>query len=94
MNNGDWWFHWDNAHLHTVAMVTNMMEATQFKIIENPPYLPDLAPVADQTLTQESLKMEWEEGCVNPLSDGFPRWSGKRAVRTLSAMDFIIAFWR
>jgi hypothetical protein len=71
MEDRDWWFHWDNAHLHTVAMVTNMMETRQFTIIEKPSYLPDLAPVADQTLTQETLKMEWEEGCENPLSDGF-----------------------
>jgi hypothetical protein len=34
---GDWWFHWDNAPVHTTAMVTDWMAARQFKVIEHPP---------------------------------------------------------
>ncbi len=41
---GDWWFHWDNAPVHTAAMVTDWMAARQFKVIEHLPYSPDLTP--------------------------------------------------
>jgi histone-lysine N-methyltransferase SETMAR len=41
---GDWCFHEDNAPVHTAAMVTDWMAARQFKVIEHPPYSPDLAP--------------------------------------------------
>jgi histone-lysine N-methyltransferase SETMAR len=41
---GDWWFHWDNAPVHTAAMVKDWMAARQFKVIEHPPNSPDLAP--------------------------------------------------
>jgi hypothetical protein len=27
---GDLWFHWDNAPLHTAAMITDWMRARQF----------------------------------------------------------------
>ncbi len=40
----DWWFHWDNEPVHTAAMVKDWMAARQFKVIEHPPYSPDLAP--------------------------------------------------
>jgi hypothetical protein len=26
----EWWFHWDNASVHTAAMVTDWMAAMQF----------------------------------------------------------------
>ncbi len=41
---GDWLFHWDNAPVHTAAKVTDFMEARGIKLIEHPPYSPDLAP--------------------------------------------------
>ncbi len=44
MTAGTWWFHWDNAPVHTAPVVTNWMAARQFQIIEHPPYSPDLAP--------------------------------------------------
>jgi histone-lysine N-methyltransferase SETMAR len=89
MTAGTWWFHWDNAPVHTATVVTNWMEASWFQIIEHLPYLPDMAPadfflfpsvkreLAGKTLTQEILKKEWEG-----------------AMRTLSAADFAKAFWR
>jgi hypothetical protein len=70
MTAGTWWFHWDNAPVHTAAVVTNWMAARQFQIIEHPPYLPDLAladfflfpsvkrELASKTLTEETLKKE------------------------------------
>jgi hypothetical protein len=33
----DWWFHWDNAPVHTTTMVKDWMAARQFKVIEHPP---------------------------------------------------------
>jgi histone-lysine N-methyltransferase SETMAR len=86
---GTWWFHWDNAPVHTAAVLTNWMTARRFQVIEHPPYSPDLAPadfflfpsvkreLAGKTLTQENLKKEWEG-----------------AVRTLSVADFTTAFKR
>ncbi len=86
---GDWWFHWDNAPLHTAAMVKDWMAARQFKVIEHPPYSPDLAPadfflfpkvkreLAGLTLTKETFKKEWEG-----------------AAKTLKAADFAMAFRR
>jgi hypothetical protein len=65
--------------IHTTAVVTNWMAARRFRIIEHPPYSLDLAPadfflfssmkreLAGKTLTQETLKKEWE-GAVITLS--------------------------
>jgi histone-lysine N-methyltransferase SETMAR len=89
MTAGTWWFHWDNALVHTASMVTNWMAARQFQIIDHPPYSPDLAPanfflfpsvkreLAGKTVTQGTLKKVLEG-----------------AVRTLSAADFAKAFRR
>jgi histone-lysine N-methyltransferase SETMAR len=86
---GDWWFHWDNAPVHTAAIVKDWMAARQFKVIEHPPYSPDLAPadfflfpkvkreLAGLTLTKETFKKEWEG-----------------AAKTLKAADFATAFRR
>jgi hypothetical protein len=69
---GDWWIHWDNAPVHTDATVKDWMAARQFKVIEHPPYSPDLAPadfflfpkvkreLAGLTLTKQTFKKEWE----------------------------------
>jgi histone-lysine N-methyltransferase SETMAR len=89
MTAGTWWFHWDNAPVHTAVVVTNWMAARQFQIIKHQLYSPDLAPadfflfpsvkreLAGKTLTQETLKKAWEG-----------------AVRTLWAADFATAFRR
>jgi hypothetical protein len=67
MTAGTWW---DNAPVHTTAVVTNWMAARQFQIIEHPPYSPDFASadfflfpsvkreLPGKTLTQETLKKE------------------------------------
>jgi histone-lysine N-methyltransferase SETMAR len=84
---GEWFLHWDNAPVHTAATVTDWLAARRVKLIEHPPYSPDLAPadfflfpkvkkeLAGLTLTRESFKNDWEG-----------------AVRTLSAADFAEAF--
>jgi hypothetical protein len=38
-----WWFHWNNALVHTITMVTDWMAARQFQVIKHPPCLPYLA---------------------------------------------------
>ncbi len=85
----DWWFHWDNAPVHTAAIVKDWMAARQLKVIEHPPYSPDLAPsdffllpkvkreLAGLTLTKETFKKEWEG-----------------AAKTLKAADVATAFRR
>jgi histone-lysine N-methyltransferase SETMAR len=84
---GDWLFHWDNAPVHTAAKVTDWMAARGIKLIEHPPYSPDLAPadyflfprvkreLVGLTLTQNSFKKAWEG-----------------AVRSLTVADFAEAF--
>jgi histone-lysine N-methyltransferase SETMAR len=70
MATGDWWFHWDKVPVHTAVMVKDLMAARQFKMIEHPPYSPDLAPanfflfpkvkreLAGLILTKETFKKE------------------------------------
>jgi histone-lysine N-methyltransferase SETMAR len=83
----NWWFYWDNAPVHTAAMVMDWMAARQFKVIEHPPYSPDLTPadfflfpkvkreLAGLSLTKETFKKEWEG-----------------ATKTLKVADFTTAF--
>ncbi len=42
---GGWWFHWDNAPVHTAAAVIDLMVARQIQVIQHhpAPYFPDLA---------------------------------------------------
>jgi histone-lysine N-methyltransferase SETMAR len=75
----NWWLQWGNAPVHTAAVVTNWMADRRFQIIENPLYSLDLAPadfflfpsvkreLTSKTLTQETLKKEWERA-VRTLS--------------------------
>ncbi len=77
----EWFFHWDNAPVHTAAKVQEWMAANSVQVIEHPPYSPDLAPadfflfekvkkeLAGMTLTRETFKMTW---------DGFSRTVGKQ----------------
>ncbi len=39
-----WWFRWDNAPVHTVAVVQEWLAAHNVQVIRHPPYSPDLAP--------------------------------------------------
>jgi histone-lysine N-methyltransferase SETMAR len=39
-----WWFHWDNAPVHTAAVVQEWLAAHGVQVIRHPPYSPDLAP--------------------------------------------------
>jgi hypothetical protein len=41
---GEGFFHWDNALVHTAAVVKDWIAAKDFRLINHPPYSPDLAP--------------------------------------------------
>ena len=86
----DWFFHWDNAPVHTAALVKSWLTAKAFTVLEHPPYSPDLAPadfflfrrvkeeLSGLTLSQESLKKTWE-GVIRTIADeefafAFRRW--------------------
>ena len=86
---GEWFFHWDNAPVHTAAAVQNWLAARDVQVLPHPPYSPDLAPadfffftkmkdqLAGRTLTQESFKTTW---------DG--------VARTIATEEFTAAFRR
>jgi hypothetical protein len=82
----DWFFHWDNAPVHTAAVVQDWFDARYIQRLNHPPYLPDLAPadflfrrVKEQlsgiSLNQETLKKNWEG-----------------VMRTITVEDFAAAF--
>jgi histone-lysine N-methyltransferase SETMAR len=89
MAEGQWFFHWDNALVHTATVVRDWLAARQVQMIDHPPYSPDLAPadfflfpklkmqLAGLTLTQDTFKNTWEG-----------------VIRTLSKEDFATAFRR
>ena len=81
----EWFFHWDNAPVHTAAVVKDWLAAHRFNMIGNPPYLPDLAPadflfrkvkegLAGLTLDQESLKKTWEGVTRTITAEDFQGW--------------------
>ena len=68
----EWFFHWDNAPVHTAAVVKDWLAANSVKMLQHPPYSPDLAPadfflfrrvkeeLAGHTLSLEDIKKDWE----------------------------------
>ena len=89
----EWFLHWDNAPVHSAAIVQEFLAARSIKTIAHPPYSPDLAPadfflfpkvkndLAGQTLTQGAFRSSWE-GAVKNLSkddfaDAFEKWIGR-----------------
>jgi histone-lysine N-methyltransferase SETMAR len=86
----EWFFHWDNAPVHTAAVVKDWMAARDFRLIDHPPFSLDLAPadfflfpiikrqLAGKTLTQETFKTMWE-GVARTIAEedyaaAFRRW--------------------
>jgi [histone H3]-lysine36 N-dimethyltransferase SETMAR len=86
---GQWFLHWDNAPVHTAAVVHQWLIKHNIQVLPHPPYSPDLAPadfflfpkvkehLADITLTQDTLRSTWE-----------------RAIRTITAEGFAAAYRR
>jgi histone-lysine N-methyltransferase SETMAR len=87
MASGEWFFHWDNAPVHTAAIVQEFIARKGIQMIEHPPYSPDLAPadfflfpkvkneLAGITMNQETFKKTWEG-----------------VLRTIATADFAAAF--
>ena len=87
MSAGEWFFHWDNAPVHTAMDVQEFLAGKGVKLIEHPPYSPDLAP-ADYFLFPK-LKSGLEGLRLN--QDTFKKeWEG--VVRSVSKDDFTAAF--
>ncbi len=82
-----WFFRWDNAPVHTAAIVQDWLVAHDVQVLRHLPYSPDLAPadffffrcvkeeLAGVTLDQSTLKKEWEG-----------------VMRSISAEEFATAF--
>ncbi len=82
-----WLFHWDNAPVHTAAVVSSWFVAHDVQRLEHPPFSPDLAPadfflfrkvkegLGGQSLDQDSTKNAWKE-----------------ITGTLTTIDFVAAF--
>ena len=83
-------FHWDNAPVHTAAVVAEWFAANNIQRLAHPPYSPDLAPadfflfphvkeqLAGLTLTADGVKTAWD-GVVGKISKeafaaAFRRW--------------------
>jgi hypothetical protein len=73
----------------TAAAVTNWMADRQFQIIKHPPYLLELAPA--NFFLFPSVKRELAFKTLTQETHK-KEWEG--AVRTLSAVDFAMAFRR
>jgi histone-lysine N-methyltransferase SETMAR len=81
----DWFLHWDNAPVHTAAIVTDWLASRRFQLLEHLPYLPDLAPsdyflfpkvkkeLAGLTLTRETFKKEREGTVRTPTAADFAK---------------------
>ncbi len=82
-----WFFHWDNAPVHTAALVSDWFNAHGVQRLEHPPYSPDLAPadfflfrkvkegLGGKSLDQDTIKNAWEG-----------------VTRSITAVDFAAAF--
>jgi histone-lysine N-methyltransferase SETMAR len=87
---GEWFFHWDNAPVHTAAVVKDWMAARNFRLIDHLPYSLDLVPadfflfptikrqLAGKTLSQETFKT-MREGAARTIAEedyatAFRRW--------------------
>ena len=90
MVEGEWWFHWDNAPVHTAAPFKNCLAARGIQMVDHAPYSSDLAPadfflfpkmkeeLAGRHLTQDGFKMAWEGVTRTITTDdftaGFRQW--------------------
>jgi hypothetical protein len=79
MMSQQWFFDWDNARVHTDAVVSSWFDAHGVQRLEHAPYSPYMAPadyllfkkkkkwgLAGQSLDQDSFKNAWE-GVARPL---------------------------
>jgi histone-lysine N-methyltransferase SETMAR len=83
----EWWFHWDNAPVHTAAVIQHWFAALSIQRLEHPPYSPDLAP-GDFFL----FKRVKEELAGQSLEEGTLKTTWERVVRSIAAEEFATAF--
>jgi histone-lysine N-methyltransferase SETMAR len=85
----EWWFHWDNAPVHTAAVVQEWFAAHNIQRLEHLPYSPDLAP-ADFFL----FRRVKEELAGQSLDEGTLKTTWEQVVRSIAAEEFATAFRR
>jgi histone-lysine N-methyltransferase SETMAR len=85
----EWWFHWDNAPVHTAAVVKEWFAAHNIQRLEHPPYSPDLAS-ADFFLFRRVKK----ELAGRSLDEGTLKKTWEGVTRNIAAEEFATAFRR
>ena len=81
----DWFLHWDNAPVHSAAVVQQFLADRSIKTIAHPPYSPDLAPA------NFFLFPKVKNDLAGKTQDTF-RSSWEGAIKKLSKDDFATAF--
>ncbi len=84
MADREWFFHWDNAPVHTAGDVQDWFAANSIQLLSHPPYSPDLAP-ADFFLfrrVKEELAA-WPHLVSGDHQEGLGRGHQKHRQRTL-----------
>ena len=98
-------FHWDNAPVHTAAIVADFLAGKNVQMLEHPPYSPDLAPadfwffpkvkaaLAGKTLSAETFKKEWE-GVTRPIAAeeyaaAFQKWADRHNKSDRLAGEYV-----
>jgi len=98
-------FHWDNAPVHTAAVVKEWFAAHAIQVLEHPPYSPDLAPadfflfpkvkelLAGKTIAASDVKKEWEGVTrtigVDEYAAAFRRWLERSEKCIRIAGDYV-----
>jgi histone-lysine N-methyltransferase SETMAR len=84
-----WWFHWDNAPVHTAAVVQEWLAAHGVQVIRHPPYSPDLA-LADfflfRRVKEKLTGLTLDQNTIKKT------WAG--VTRSIAPEEFAIAFRR
>jgi hypothetical protein len=102
----EWWFHRDNAPVHTAKVVQDWFTAHKIQQLEHPPYSPELAPgdfflfrrikeeLAVRSLDKGSLKKTWEGVTRNIAANEFatPSCSGVSVIKCVCKSS--VATWR
>ena len=57
----DWFLHWDNAPVHSAAVVQQFLANQSIKTIAHPPYSPDLAPADFFLFPQGEKQPGWQD---------------------------------
>ena len=82
----EWFFQWDNAPVHSAAVVRDWIPAECFLLLEQPPYLPELIPADFLIFPKMKNKLP---GCTLTHETFYKSWEG--VVRTSGKDDFTTA---